>query len=96
MEHIALDLLGPLPITHHGNKHTLVVCNYFTCWTEAHALTNKKAATVARALVNEWICCFGVPDAIHSDQGSNLRVTSFSGVARTQLMPGHSAGTLRF
>ena len=28
MEHIALDLLGPLPTTRHGNKHIAVVCDY--------------------------------------------------------------------
>ena len=82
MEHIALDLLGPLPTTHNGNKHTLVVCDYFTCWTEAYAFPNKEAATAARALVNEWICCFGVPEAIHSDQGSIFEAHLFTEVGK--------------
>jgi len=30
MERIALDLLGPLPVTQHGNKYILVVSDYFT------------------------------------------------------------------
>ena len=51
---------------------------------------------MARALVNEWICCFGVPDAIHSDQGSNLWVTSslklvakLLGIEKTRMTPYH-------
>ena len=95
MERIALDLLGPLPTTRHGNKHILVVCDYFTRWTEAYALPNKEAATVARVLVNEWICRFGVPDAIHSDQGANfeghlfMKVGELLDMEKTRTTPYH-------
>ena len=95
MERIALDLLGPLPTTRHDNKHILVVCDYFTRWTEAYALPNKEAATVARVLVNEWICRFGVPDAIHSDQGANfeghlfMEVGELLGIEKTRTTPYH-------
>ena len=85
MERIALDLLAPLPNTchaNHGNKHILVVCDYFARWTEAYALPNKEAATVARVLVNVWICRFGVPDAIHSDQCANFEGHLFTEVGK--------------
>ena len=81
MERIALDLLAPLPTTRHGNKHILVICDYFTRWTEAYALPNKEATTVAKVLVSEWICRYGVPDAIHSDQGANFEAGLFAEVA---------------
>ena len=35
---------------------------------------------MARVLVNEWICHFGVPDAIHSDQGANFEDHLFTEV----------------
>ena len=95
MECIALDLLGPLPTTRHGNKHILVVCDYFTRWTEAYALPNKEAASVARTLVNEWVCQFGVPDSIHSDQGANFEGHLFTevgkllGIENTRTTPYH-------
>ena len=95
MECIALDLLGPLPTTRHGNKHILVVCDYFTRWTEAYALPNKEAATVARTLVNEWVCRFGVPDAFNSDQGANFEGHLFTevgkllGIENTRTTPYH-------
>ena len=30
MKHIAIDVLGPLPITEMGNKYILIVADYFT------------------------------------------------------------------
>ena len=53
------------------------------------------AATVARTLVNEWICRFGVPDAIHSDQGANFEGHLFTevgkllGIEKTRTTPYH-------
>ena len=55
MECIAIDVLGPLPITETGNKYTLIVADYFTKWVEAHPMPNQKATTVAELLVREFI-----------------------------------------
>lgn len=33
-ERIALDILGPLPMTTAGNKYVLVISDYFTKWPE--------------------------------------------------------------
>ena len=33
-ERIALDILGPLPLSNEGNKYLLVVSDYFTKWPE--------------------------------------------------------------
>ena len=69
--------------------------DYFRRWTEAYALPNKEAATVARFLVNEWICRFEVPDAIHSDQGANFEghlfteVSELLGMEKTRTTPYH-------
>ena len=35
-ERIAMDLIPGLPETASGNKHILVVIDYFTKWVEAH------------------------------------------------------------
>ena len=66
---VAMDILGPLPTTARGNKYVLAVGDYFTKWTEAYPMTDSEATTVARLLVNEFICRFGVPEQLHTDQG---------------------------
>ena len=95
MERIALDVFGPLPVTQHGNKYILVVSDYFTRWVEAYPLPNQEASTVAKVLVNEWVCRFGAPDVIHSDQGKNFESHLFAevchllGMEKTRTTPYH-------
>ena len=69
MERIAIDVLGPLPMTKAGNKYILVIADYFTKWVEAYPMANQEAQTVANLLVHKFISRFGVPLLIHSDQG---------------------------
>ncbi|KAJ8937832.1 hypothetical protein NQ318_016712 [Aromia moschata] len=42
-----------------------------------------KASTVADALIKDWICRFGVPLELHTDQGRNFESTLFQNVCRT-------------
>lgn len=71
-ERVAVDIFGPLPKTESGNIYVLVICDCFTRWTEAIAIPNQEAETIAKAFVNEFVSRFGVPLQIHSDQGSNF------------------------
>ena len=95
MLRIALDILGPLPLTENGNRYLLIIADYFTKWPEAYAIPNQEAATVARILVNEVICRFGVPLEIHSDQGRNFESALFKemysllGMSKTRTTPLH-------
>lgn len=47
LEHVAMDIAEPFSETHQGNKFILVVSDYFTKWTEAYAIPNHQAETVA-------------------------------------------------
>ena len=69
---LSMDIMGPLPKTDKGNKYILVVTDLFSKWTEAFPLVATDAETIARILVDEVICRFGVPSSLHSDQGANL------------------------
>ena len=51
MERIAVDIMGPSPVTKQGNKYLLVAMDYFTKWPEAYALPDQEAKTVATVLV---------------------------------------------
>ena len=72
LERIAVDGLGPLPVSDSGNKYLLIVVDYFTKWPEAYPLPNQEASTVADILVREFVSRFGVPMKLHSDQGRNF------------------------
>ena len=72
MERIAMDIMGPLPISNRGNKYILCVGDYFTKWTTAIALPNQEAHTVATALIENVFSLFGLPRQLHTDQGRNF------------------------
>lgn len=76
-ERVALDILGPLPETSNLNKYILVVGYYFSKWTESFPLPNQEAKTVTKVLMEEWVCRFGDPRTIHTDQGRNFGSTLF-------------------
>ena len=78
MERIAIDVLGPLPLTELGNKYVVVIADYFTKWVEALPIPDQEARTIADVLVKEVICRFGVPQLIHSDQGRNFESVLFA------------------
>ena len=83
MERVAIDLLGPLPRTESGNQWVLVVGDYCTKWMEAYPLPDATASTVARKLVREFVCRFGVPQELHSDQGANFESEVFREMCQT-------------
>ena len=87
MERIANDFMGPLPRTtpHNGNapkRYLMVIGDYFTKWTEAIPLENIEAKTVARVLIDNFVCRFGVPLFIHIDQGASLESQIFQEICQ--------------
>ena len=80
MERVAVDVTGPLVESDIGNKYILMVCDYFTRWTEAFALPNQEAISIAEVLVEQFFCRFGCPNQLHSDQGRNFESEIFQGV----------------
>ena len=77
MQRIHTDIVGPLPRSRRGNPYILTVQYSFTKWAEGYAIPNQRAKTCARVLVKNWICRYGVPDSIHSDQGKSIESQEF-------------------
>jgi hypothetical protein len=84
-EKIAFDIAGPFPVTDSDNKYIMVVMDYFSKWSEA--------VTVSRALMENWICRFGLPLEMHSNQGRNFESNVFHGIRpeRCPCIPSHGA-----
>ena len=71
-DHINVDLVGPLPISH-GHTMLFTIVDRFTCWPEAIPMSgDTSAAACARILLLQWISHFGLPANISSNQGSQF------------------------
>ncbi|PIK35202.1 Retrovirus-related Pol polyprotein from transposon [Apostichopus japonicus] len=82
MQRCAMDIMGPLPKSTRGNRYVLVIADYFTKWTEAYPMADMEAETVARLLVEQFICRYGVPDELHTDQGRQFESELFQHMCR--------------
>ena len=80
LEKVCLDLVGPLPKSNNGFEYIVVVTDLFTKWPEAYPLRNTDAPSVARRIMDDFICRFGCPEGLHSDQGPNLEGSVFHGL----------------
>ena len=68
-----IDMIGPInPKASNGHLFILVAIDYFTKWIEANLYTNVTAKNVARFIRRDIIARYGVPEAIITDNGSNL------------------------
>ena len=66
-----MDLVGPLPETESGNLYIITIQGNLTKYSLAIALPNHQASTIADAFVKKFICIFGSPKGILTDQGKD-------------------------
>jgi len=69
---VAMDVMGPLPRTRRGNRYILTIQDLLTKYSIAVPMEDTSAVTTAEAFVNNFICRFGCPKAILTDQGTNF------------------------
>eukprot|EP00731_Ephydatia_muelleri_P024409 Em0016g680a len=92
---ITWDIMGPLPVIRKGNKYILVVTDVFSKWVKAFPLQVTDGLTLTSILMDEVICRYGVPQQLHSDQGSNLnaevnqRLCQLLGIERSRTTAYH-------
>lgn len=94
-EHIHVDIVGPLPTTEDGYRYCVTVIDRCTRWPEAFPTQDITAETVARVIYEGWICRYGCPNRLTSDQGRQFESHLFSellkylGVKRIRTTPYH-------
>ena len=71
-EKVSMKIVGPLSVTEKLNEYILTIQDNFTKYSLAIPRPNSLASTVADALVKKFICIFGSPRAILTDQGENF------------------------
>ena len=66
------DLFGPLKTSEQGKKYILCMTDAFTKYVEIVAVPNKEVYTVSSAIFNRWICRYGSPLEVVTDQGKEF------------------------
>lgn len=79
-QHLAVDILGPLPVTWQGNRYLVVFTEYLTKWTDIFPVKNTDAITIAKLLTNEIILHHGAPRTLLLDWGRNFLSAVFKEV----------------
>ena len=98
LQRVAIDIVGPTPRSTSGHEWLLVVSDHFTKFAQAFPVRNTSAVTLAKKVMDEYICRFGCFEGLHSDQGANVDGAVFKGLcdlidaAKTRTTPYHPQG----
>ena len=68
---VCCDLVGPLTQTNSGNKYILGIVDKFTNKIMLAPIHGTTATESALTIFNKWICSFGTPEELLSDNGTN-------------------------
>ena len=74
---LAIDITGPHPRSANGFIYILTAIDIYSKFAFAFPMRNMEAATVAKLLIDNIFCVFGVPYRILSDQGPNFESVLF-------------------
>ena len=92
---VHIDIVGPLPRSSNDRRYVLTMMDRFSRWFEAVPLNDITAAEVAEKFYRNWICRFGAPDILVSDQGTQFESSLFNevlrrlGIDRRRIAPYH-------
>jgi hypothetical protein len=71
-EKIGLDLIGPFPLSSLGNRHVIIIVDYFTKWVIAKAVSTATTVEVVDFFVRRIVLQHGASLAVISDRGKCL------------------------
>ena len=84
MDILNMDFMGPLPKTPRGIRYILVVSDQFSKWAKFLPVPDQTARVCTKSIFDLFICKWGCPLSIHSDQGSALESDLFKEVRKTR------------
>ena len=80
---VHIDIVGPLPRSSNDRRYVLTMMDRFSRWFEAVPLDDITAPEVTSKFFANWICRFGCPDFVVTDQGSQFESGLFQEVLRS-------------
>ena len=72
MQMVAMDLVGPLPMSPTGNQYLLNLVDYCTGWGESYPIPTKASNEVWKKLTREFFPRHSYPDVLISDLGAEF------------------------
>lgn len=69
-QQIGMDMLGPFPLSHSGNRWVIIATDYLTRYAETSALPNGTALEVAKFFINCVVLRHGAPEILITDRGA--------------------------
>ena len=82
LESVAIDLLGPLPVTSQGNRYLLAMTDRFTKLTRTVPLKSISAFKVAKAFWDVCVYAYEAPATLLSDNGGQFVSKFFQSVCK--------------
>lgn len=70
-EHLHIDIVGKLPSCD-GKEYVITMIDRTSNWVEAESTSSISTESVANILFKTWICRYGVPARLTSDQGKQF------------------------
>ena len=64
---LSVDVLGPFPVTHSGNRYVVCFTDYLTRWPEVYAVPTAEAPVIAKFIATEILPRHGAPRILLSD-----------------------------
>lgn len=77
LEVVHLDFCGPLPVSKQGNRYILLIIDRCTGWCELIPTPDCKAASAAERFYKSWVCSYGAPARVITDNGSHFTSDTF-------------------
>ena len=66
---------------YHGPRIVLTMVDQFTKWAECTLITDKSERVVTSAFIKSWVCRFGVPQILMTDNDKTFLSAMFRGIA---------------
>lgn len=79
---VHIDMVGPLATTKDGYTQVLTIMDRFSRFVRLVALKTAMSHDIAKAFYTNWVCTFGVPEALISDNGPQLECPAFHTVCQ--------------
>jgi hypothetical protein len=91
-ELMGMDILTDLKTTKNGNKHIVVLTDYYTKWPEAFAVPDHTSETLAKIIAAQIFSRHGAPERIITDRGPDFMADTYRQVTELLQMK-HSPTT---